>query len=97
MAETARRQFVKSHSSSSNRNGDACPKNLRYESKVKFGEAVTKISEKMFTRCFSLVGLRGDADFLLWQAADTLEEIQDAAAQLWATSLGAYLTQPTHT
>ena len=94
MAETARRQFVKFTFFKLESEWRRLPEELRYESKVKFGEAVTKISEKMFTRCFSLVGLRGDADFLLWQAADTLEEIQDAAAQLWATSLGAYLTQP---
>ena len=47
-----------------------------------FAAAVWDISERMFTRCFSLIGLRGDADFLLWQAADTPEEIQDAAAQM---------------
>ena len=94
MAETARRQLVKFTFFKLESEWRRLPEELRYESKVKFAEAVTKISEKMFTRCFSLVGLRGDADFLLWQAADTLEEIQDAAAQLWATSLGAYLTQP---
>ena len=94
MAETARRQLVKFTFFKLESEWRRLPEELRYESKVKFAEAVTEISEKMFTRCFSLVGLRGDADFLLWQAADTLEEIQDAAAQLWATSLGAYLTQP---
>ena len=94
MAETARRQLVKFTFFKLESEWRRLPEELRYESKVKFAEAVTKISEKMFTRCFSLVGLRSDADFLLWQAADTLEEIQDAAAQLWATSLGAYLTQP---
>ncbi len=94
MAETARRQLVKFTFFKIESEWRRLPEELRYESKIKFAEAVTKISEKMFTRCFSLVGLRGDADFLLWQAADTLEEIQDAAAQLWATSLGAYLTQP---
>lgn len=59
-----------------------------------FAAAVRDISERMFTRCFSLIGLRGDADFLLWQAADTPEEIQDAAAQMWSTRLGGYLTTP---
>ena len=94
MAETTRRQFIKYSFFKIAPVWRRLPEELRYESKVKFAEAVTQISERMFTRSFSLVGLRGDADFLLWQAADTLEEIQNSAAQLWATSLGAYLTQP---
>ena len=48
----------------------------------------------MLIRSYSMVGLRGDADFLLWQATDTLESLQDTATSLWRTGLGGYLTQP---
>ena len=94
MAESGRRQFVKYSFFKLDSEWRRLPEELRYESKKNFAQAVTKISEQMFTRCFSLIGLRGDSDFFFWQAADTLEDIQDAAARLWSTDLGAYLTQP---
>ena len=55
---------------------------------------VGEFAAQTFTRSYSLVGLRGDADFLLWQAADSLESIQDVATRVWSTHLGSYLTQP---
>ena len=48
----------------------------------------------MTTRSYSTVGLRGDADMLLWQATDTLEQVQDSATRVHSTSLGAYLDTP---
>lgn len=48
----------------------------------------------MMVRSYSLVGLRGDVDFLLWKAAASLEELQESATRLWSTGLGKYLTQP---
>lgn len=68
--------------------------NERLITKREFAAAIHNISERMFTRSFSLIGLRGDADFFIMQAADTLEEIQDSATMMWQTRLGAYLTQP---
>src|SRR5260370_38007421 len=40
---------------------------------------------------YSTVGLRGDCDLLVWQAADTVDAIQRAEAQWRATRLGPYL------
>jgi len=40
---------------------------------------------------YSTVGLRGDCDLLIWQAADTVDAIQRAASQWRATRLGPYL------
>src|SRR5260370_39679212 len=40
---------------------------------------------------YSTVGLRGDCDLLVWQAADTVDAIQRAESQWRATPLGAYL------
>jgi chlorite dismutase len=42
-------------------------------------------------RTYSLVGLRGDADLLLWQAADTPEGLQQFAAGLRRAGLYRYL------
>lgn len=46
------------------------------------------------TRTYSTVGLRGDTDLLIWQATETLEEVQSGAGRINATSLGAYLNTP---
>ena len=94
MADSGRRQFVKYSFFKIDPEWRRLPEELRYESKRGFAQSVTEISEDMFTRCFSLIGMRGDSDFFLQQAADTLEDIQDSAARLWSTDLGAYLTQP---
>lgn len=43
-------------------------------------------------RTYSTLGLRDDADFLLWFAAETVDEIQGAAARLYRTVFGKYIT-----
>src|SRR2546428_3174301 len=40
---------------------------------------------------YSTVGLRGDCDLLIWQAADTVDAIQRAESQWRASRLGPYL------
>jgi len=47
-------------------------------------------------RSYSLVGLRPDADLLLWQAAETPEQLQRFAAALRATDLWAHIEIPHH-
>ena len=62
--------------------------------KKEFAAVVSEIASGMMTRTYSTVGMRGDADLLLWQAADTLEQVQDSAATLNSTALAAYLATP---
>ncbi|MGH2785179.1 MAG: chlorite dismutase family protein [Actinomycetota bacterium] len=45
-------------------------------------------------RTYSTVGMRGDADMLIWSAAKTLEEIRDLEAAIRATALGRWLGTP---
>ncbi len=45
-------------------------------------------------RSYSLVGLRGDVDFMLWRIAFDVRDFQDAQARLNRTRLMGYLTQP---
>jgi chlorite dismutase len=45
-------------------------------------------------RSYSTVGMRGDADLLLWSAAKTLEEIRDLETQIRSTALGRFLDTP---
>lgn len=43
-------------------------------------------------RTYSTLGLRDDADFLLWFAAESVDEIQGAAARLYRTVFGKYIS-----
>jgi len=43
------------------------------------------------TFAYSTLGLKTDADFMLWRTADTLNILQDTLAQLLRTGLGKYL------
>jgi chlorite dismutase len=45
-------------------------------------------------RTYSLVGLRGDADFMLWRISNDPLCFQDMQAQMNRSALGAYLAQP---
>jgi chlorite dismutase len=45
-------------------------------------------------RCYSTVGMRGDADVLMWSAAKTLEEMRDLETAVRGSALGPYLETP---
>lgn len=47
-------------------------------------------------RSYSTLGLRDDADFMLWFAAETIGEIQGAAERLYKTVFGKYI-EPSRT
>ncbi|HYM15610.1 MAG TPA: chlorite dismutase family protein, partial [Dehalococcoidia bacterium] len=55
---------------------------------------VDAMSDRMVVRPYSLVGIRGDADFMFWHIAETIAPFQEAATRLLATRLGPYLTTP---
>ncbi len=50
--------------------------------------------EDVILRSYSLVGLRADCDFMLWRIAQDLDRFQAIQAEINASLLGAYLTQP---
>ena len=46
-------------------------------------------------RSYSALGLRDDAEFLLWFASDNIEQIQDVVSKIYLTVFGKYIF-PTH-
>ena len=69
MADTGRRQFVKFNFFKVASEWRRLSDDERLDSKREFAAVVEEAASSIFTRAFSLIGLRGDADFLLWQAA----------------------------
>ena len=94
MADSNGRQFVKYTFYSVDPAWRRLPEVERTDNKREFAAVVEESASHMLIRSYSLVGLRGDADFLLWQASDSLEGLQETATRLWGTGLGRYLTQP---
>ena len=66
----------------------------RESSKRALGDVVHAFSDRVQIRSYSLVGTRGDADLLLWQICDRLEDIQQLASFINGTPMGPYLTMP---
>jgi len=42
-------------------------------------------------RSYSTLGLRDDAEFLFWFAAETVEEIQNVISKIYLTVFGKYI------
>ncbi len=66
----------------------------REAGKDAFVAAVDAFSGRLQVRSYSVIGLRGDADFLLWQIGERLEDIQALATEAMRTPLGPYLSMP---
>lgn len=60
------------------------------ESAKEFISIINSASNVQY-RTYSTLGLREDADFLLWLISDSLDNTQDLIAKLYTTVLGKYL------
>jgi chlorite dismutase len=67
---------------------------LAKEESAKEVEQVIRNS-KIKYRTYSTLGLRDDAEFLFWFAADSVEEIQSVISKIYSTVFGKYIT-PSH-
>ncbi len=66
----------------------------RTRGKCQFIDAVKTYEPEMLVIPYSLVGIRGDCDFMLWRISYELPKFQEMSAQLLSTDLGKYLTTP---
>lgn len=70
------------------------PAERQEAAKVEFGETIESFQGHLLLRPYSLVGIRGDCDFLLWQVAENLDALVSLQTALNRTDLGAYLSIP---
>jgi chlorite dismutase len=68
------------------------PDEERASGKTEFLEAAEEHGKEMLLRPFSLMGLRSDADFMLWRIGYDLDAFERMTAALMKTGLGKYLT-----
>ena len=62
--------------------------------KEQFASLVEEFGEPHLIRSYSLVGIRGDTDFLLWNISRRLEELQSFTSALLKSEFGKYLSLP---
>ena len=67
------------------------PDEERERGKKEFLERAEEHSGEMLLRTFSLMGLRSDADFMLWRIGYDLDAFEAMTAALMKTGLGKYL------
>ena len=67
------------------------PDEERERGKREFREAAEEHSAEMLLRSFSLMGLRADADFMLWRIGYDLDAFESMTAALLKTGLGKFL------
>jgi chlorite dismutase/DNA-binding Lrp family transcriptional regulator/nitrite reductase/ring-hydroxylating ferredoxin subunit len=72
----------------------ALPVDERERGKQAFEEVLGGWAERIVVRTYTLVGVRGDCDMLLWLVSERLEELQELQSQLLRTPFGGYLRSP---
>jgi chlorite dismutase len=62
--------------------------------KREFASVTEAYARDHIVRSYSLVGTRGDVDFMLWTISEKLEDFQELLASLLSTTIGRYLEVP---
>ena len=63
----------------------------RADAVAEMAELLDRLAEEGALATYSTVGLRGDCDLLVWQAADRVDDIQRSHSRWRGTRLGPYL------
>ena len=66
----------------------------RAQGKQELCATVDAFGSRMLIHSYSLVGIRADADLLLWQISDQLEDFQELSTNIFSTVMGPYLSTP---
>lgn len=59
-----------------------------------FASIASQFGEERILASYSLVGIRGDADFMLWTISRRLEDFQELTSRFLSSTLGKYLEIP---
>ena len=94
MAQDVKRQFVKYTFFKANLQWRRLPQGDREKSKQEFAAVLDEFASEMSINSYSLLGTRGDVDFMLWKVSPSLELLDGLASQLNRTDLGKYLHIP---
>ena len=91
-AQTTQRQFVKFTFYKVDAEWRKLAPDARARARERLCATVDSFGNRMLVRSYSLSGLRGDTDFLLWLVSDRLDDFQELATAVFSTSMGPYLS-----
>ena len=94
MDRNGTRQFVKYTFFKVDLRWRRLPQADRERSKSEFAAVVDEFGSQISINSYSLLGTRGDVDFLLWKVSPSLELLDNLASQLNRTELGKFLEIP---
>jgi chlorite dismutase len=92
--QTPRRQFVNFLFFKVDAAWRRLPEAERTQGKQEFLRATEEYGGKVIVIPYSMVGIRGDCDFMLWRITYELELFQEMSTKLLASGLGKYTTIP---
>ena len=69
------------------------PAEVRQQGKQDLVRIFEEYSERSLMRSYSLYGLRSDCDFMLWQVAYTVEDLQGISSHIRRSAMGPYLRE----
>src|SRR3989337_3269778 len=61
------------------------------EAAKEFASLIEVANTKMRVRTYTTLGLRADADFMLWMISDSVEKMQILTSKIYYTVLGKYV------
>ncbi len=67
------------------------PADVKKKHKAEFAALVRDLEDEVVLRTYSLVGIRADADFMIWAIDPTLDAFREMARRVSSTGLGHYL------
>jgi len=62
--------------------------------KLELIKTIRGFQRRMLVQAYSLVGMRGDVDFLLWQVAEEVEDFNALGRAMLSAAIGPYLHTP---
>jgi len=68
------------------------PATERQADAVAFAAAAARADERLLQHAYSTIGLRAEGDLLLWRMADSIEAIEETAADLLTAGIGRWMT-----
>lgn len=68
------------------------PASERQADTAAFAAAAARGEERLLQHAYSTIGLRAEGDLLLWRMAESLEAIEETAAELLAAGIGRWMT-----
>jgi len=88
------RQFVHFSFYKLDRGFRLLPAGEREAALAEFAAVVEEYGQRFPIRAYTMVGLRADADVMLWKVSERLEDFQELGTALLGTALGAHLGTP---